>query len=491
MTQPSPVPAPVRLSRRGLLQGAGVLGAGALLGAGPARAGVPTLIARAGEPVAKNLIFMVADGMSAGVPALADHLGRYTGKGLTHLTRLAMGKGVHRSFCSTHCADGVVTDSAAASSAWSTGVKHRTGTLCQTPDGQAMTPLLVRAKQAGKRVGCVTTTSITHATPAGWYASHPSRDAEKDIGAQLLQRDVDVALGGGARFFDPGLATSNGLHVVRTRDELLKLGASAEPGARAGRVLGLFNSKHLSMVLDRQPHEPTLTEMAAFALERLSAGGSGFVLQIEGGRVDHAAHKNDAAGLVSDFREFDAAVAHVVEWVGGRSDTLLVITTDHATANPGSTFYGQRGIDGLRRLADAKHALEWAFAGVPAGPEASPARQAEVLAQRVREAVGVSLGGEAQKALARSMDLRVSEDNVPADGSVGVDPFSAQCVVECVLGSLLANELGVAFISPNHTSDHVELLALGAGAHTLPTFQDNTATHDWMTGLLQIARAPE
>lgn len=486
-------PAP-SLSRRGVLKAAGILGAGAALGAAPALGrgvGAPAYVRRVGGPAARNLVFMVADGMSSGVPALGDHLGRYTGKGLSALTRLSMGKGVYRAQCSTHCADGVVTDSAAASAAWSTGVKHRTGTLCLTGDGQRLTPLLVRAKQGGRRVGCVTTTTITHATPAGWYASHASRDAEREIGAQLLERDIDVALGGGARYFASDLASTAGRHVVRTRDELAKVTAGSE------RVLGLFSSKHLSMTLDREPHEPTLSEMAMFALERLStaAGGGGFVLQIEGGRVDHAAHKNDAAGLVTDFRAFDETVARVVEWVRARNDTLLIITTDHATANPGSTFYGQRGIDGLRRLAEAKHSLEWAFAGVPVreddGRAASPARQAEVLAQRVKEAVGIALGSEAQRALTRSMDQRAGEDNVAAGQSVGVDPFSAQCVVECVLGSLLANELGVAFISPNHTSDHVELLALGPGAETLPTFQDNTATHDWMTGLLEIARAPE
>src|SRR5690606_13249345 len=141
----------------------------------------------------------------------------------------------------------------------------------------------------------VTTTRITHATPAAFIANVPDRGREDDVARQMLERGVDVALGGGARHFAPErLAAQRGLRVVRTRDELLGLDAAPGP------VLGLFARSHMPYTLDRSESEPTLAEMARAALERLERHGGGFIVQIEGGRVDQAAHNNDAGAMVAD-----------------------------------------------------------------------------------------------------------------------------------------------------------------------------------------------
>lgn len=437
-------------------------------------AGAPALVRRPGDAPARNLIFLVADGMSAGACTLVDQFGRYSGSGHSAMTRLSLQGHVRRAISSTHSATAAVTDSAAASSAWSTGIKHPDGSLCVLGDGHLPTPLLMKAKEAGKRTGCVTTTTITHATPAAWYANVPDRDLEKEIGEQLLERRLDVALGGGAKFFEerPEAGRPH-LRVLRTLDELASEPTRPAPGAPA-HVLGIFSRGHVPMVLDRPAAQPSLLQMAEFAVRRLNAlgGDSGFVLQIEAGRVDHAAHRNDPMSLLREMQEFDRVVAWAAEWTMARTDTLLILTTDHGTANPGLTLYGQDGVEALRRLGDAKRSMDWVLSQAP--EKAQPPEAADAIVRALKDATGIDVGARGASVLRKA--LRKEQP----------DPFPKRNLPECIVGSLLAEHVGVSWVSPNHTSDHVQLLAIGAGADTLPTFQDNTATHDWMVERLRL-----
>src|SRR5690606_36379424 len=121
------------------------------------------------------------------------------------------------------------------------------GAVNITPDGVKHEPILVTAKKAGLATGLVTTTRVTHATPAGFIGNAPSRSMEREIAVQMLDRRVDVMLGGGERYFGAEtLAPHADLAVVRSRDELLA--ASPEVGtgrADAGRLLGIFARDHV------------------------------------------------------------------------------------------------------------------------------------------------------------------------------------------------------------------------------------------------------
>ncbi len=476
-------PSSIGLSRRRLLQaGIATLGAGAALWPGVARAQPDAPAAPSAQPpapakarTAKNLIFMVADGMSTGALSIADLYGRYTGRGPTHWTRLARTPQARVSMMSTFSADSAVTDSAAASAAWSTGIKHLNRVMGFSPSGDELVPLLIRAKAGGKVVGCVTTTSITHATPAGWYCNIDNRDKEPIIAEQLLAREIDVALGGGSKFFADNFEAANPrVKVVRTRDELKAvIDGTASQGQR---LLGLFNSGHMSMKLDRSPTEPGLLDMTKAAIARLNAiQTDGFVLQVEGGRVDHAGHTNDAASLVADLLEFDDTIAHVAQWVAQRDDTLLIVTTDHATANPGITIYGREGIDGLRKLKRAKHSIEWIFAQVDAAKYPDKAAHAEAIVATTKLALDIDLGDAGRATLTAALS------------GTPVDPFVPRNKLASVLGSLIANQVGVSWISPDHSGDMVNLMALGAGSRDMPGMIDNTELHDFLVKQLAIA----
>lgn len=464
------------VSRRNLLLGgsaAGLLGiAGFAGGSQPSTPVVrPPRGGRSGR--AKNIIMLVSDGMSMGTLTLGDYFLREQGSGSgsgSAWLKLLNDPAVRTGLCSTGSANGPVTDSAASATAWSVGSKANNGAIGVLPDGSEPMPMLIRAKQAGKAVGVVTTTRVTHATPAAFYANTPDRNREDIIAAQMFERELDVVLGGGARYGRPHFddARAKGYEVVEDRDALL----AADPSKR---IIGLFKNGHMPYVLDREAKHPSLPEMSRAALDRLDRGPNGFVLQIEAGRVDHAAHANDAASLVADQIEFERTIELVRRWAAGRDDTLVIVTTDHGNANPGCAFYGQSGIDKLATLASVRHSFGFFFDELERQAEAD-GMTPEIIGAVARQSFAVELSEAEIDVLKRRLV-----------GNERVDPFGPANNELAVLGSVLANHVGVSFMSVHHTSDHVLASAFGPGSEALPGFHDNTELYGVMVEALGLS----
>ncbi|MBX3390170.1 MAG: alkaline phosphatase [Phycisphaeraceae bacterium] len=476
------------LDRRGFLG----LSLGSAAGLAAASAFAPGL-ARARQPVrtapssaaktAHNVIFMVSDGMSFGTLSLAEIACRVRHAKQTSWIDFWGREGARRSVMRTSSADSLVTDSSAASSAWGTGVHINNEAVNFTPDGKTPTPILVQAAQNGKATGLVTTTRVTHATPAGFIANHPSRNAEGEIARQIIERRVDVTLGGGSKFFPEALlATRTDLKVLRSRSDFEDY--SKTLGAEApGPVLGLFEKSHLRYECERDNIDPSLAEMTTLALSQLSRHSNGFVLQIEGGRVDHAAHANDAGTLIGEQLAFDRALGAVLAWIENRDDTLLIVTTDHGNGNPGLTVYGPESYRGIESLAHTRHSFDWVFSQLGLKLEYDDPVVHEVITGQdrvgsiVREATGVELGREEIAAFVGALR--------------GQNPqlFEPMSRASSVLGSCLANHFGIGFVSPNHTADFVELTALGPGSERIAPFIDNIELHGVMTEALDLRPA--
>lgn len=294
-------------------------------------AALHTAALAAGTP--RNIILFIGDGMGlAQVTAARISLGHPNAS-------LAMDSMRYAALVKTHSADvegssGVITDSAAAATAMATGHKTKNGMLGVLPDGRSVRSILEAARSQGRSTGLVTTVTITHATPAGFAAKVASRGDEAEIAVQLLERRVDVLLGGGEAFFLPQSAAGSkrkddrnlldearaaGYRVVRTREELA--------GATDGRILGLFHPSYLQ----GSAAEPSLAEMTQAALRVLSRNRKGFFLMVEGGQIDGACHANDAPAAVKQTLEFDAAVAVGLEFARKHGDTLVIVTADHET----------------------------------------------------------------------------------------------------------------------------------------------------------------
>ena len=313
-----------------------------LAGAGPA-----------GAAKSRGVILFLGDGMgTATVTAARIHKGFLEGKEPPASGVLALDTAVRGATVRTYAADCMITDSAAGITAYSTGHKTINGALAAKPrlDGRVDTlqTVLELAEARGMSTGLVTTTTITHATPAGFYAHTLFREREIDIalaaipgtGNRRLGDGIDVLMGGGRSFWLPkdvetGVREDSrnlieemsraGYTAVGTRTEL-------EAARQAGKkkILGLFGPSHLEYEADRPrtaPQQPTLTEMTRAAIEVLSRNPKGFFLLVEGGRIDHALHSNNAYRAVMDMLEFDRAIAATLKMVG--KESVIIVTADH------------------------------------------------------------------------------------------------------------------------------------------------------------------
>ncbi|MGI6774306.1 alkaline phosphatase [Acetomicrobium sp.] len=286
------------------------------------------------EAMPKNIILMIGDGM--GFSQLT--LGRLA-KGSLAIEECPVGGAM-----TTHPlpSSGVITDSAAAGTALATGYKTDNGIISQTPEGKALYTVLENARDKGKATGLVTTTRITHATPAVFAAHIDDRDNENAIAEQLVNADVNVLLGGGLRHFIPEghegskrnddrnlvkEMESKGYAFAKDRQGLLDVTSKDE-----GKILGLFKGSHMSYELDRDvKKEPSIAEMTKAALEILSKDQEGFFLMVEGGRIDHASHANDTPTTMTDMMAFDEAVKAALDFAKMDGNTLVIVTADHAT----------------------------------------------------------------------------------------------------------------------------------------------------------------
>ncbi len=419
----------------------------------------------------KNIIFMVSDGMSHGTLNMADLLLQRKEGRPSNWIQLYREQKARRAYMDTASANSMVTDSAAGSSAWGGGVRVNNGALNIGPDGTAHKPILQKFKDGGKAVGCVTTVPITHATPAGFSVSTKKRDSQEEIATIYLDLKFDVMMGGGTEFFSADKRKDgrdlfaefarNGIQVARTRAEMQNL-KSGTP------VLGVFHEDGLPYALDHASDSgllttiPTLAEMTHKAIEQLSKNPNGFVLQVEGGKVDWAAHANDLAALVYDQIAFDDAVGVAIAFAEKNEDTLVIITTDHGNSSPG-LIKSSKVDESFDKVQKFKYTNEWVLNGI------RKTDTPQQIIDRLYEAQGTAITKEeASELLAHYSDL----DNEGIYNAYKL-PFKR-------LGQIQQNYTSVGWSGMDHTGEFVELAMFGPGSEALPPFVKNTDLHNFM-----------
>jgi alkaline phosphatase len=440
------------IARRDWLKAATLGGAAAVLAG--SRASAET----AGTPAKKvrGVVFMVSDGMSPGVLTLAESFSQLTRKKGTEWWSLLNNRSAARGLMDTASANSMVTDSAAAATAWGGGQRVNNGTINFSPDGKEITPIARLLGKNGTRTGLVTTATVTHATPAGFAAAVEKRADEELIAPQYLGA-VDIILGGGAEFFNKSdradkrdLAadfTNAGYGVVGTRDALL--------ASREEKLLGVFTRDHLPFSIDRSHNPemaarvPTLAEMAGAALTRFLSGEKPFLLQVEGARIDHAAHLNDIGALLHDQLAFDDAVAAVRALIGAREDILLVVTSDHGNANPGLNGMGKTYDESTQRFAKIVH-FKASHERLLAEWEKMKGQSAEQVTRLVRSYLDFTLKPEQAEAL-----FQIVRDHPVIQWN---DQFGKP---EGLLGQFAGNHTGIGWTGTTHTSDPTLISALG------------------------------
>lgn len=434
----------------------------------------------------RNVIFMVSDGMSTGVPSLADPFAEQTRGRQTNWSRLMRDGDAKHGQLSTRSLNSLVTDSAAASSAWGSGSRVNNGALNVLPDGTKLVPLATLLVNHGKRVGLVTTDVMPGATPAGFAAVSPSRHAYEDIATQL-QGSVDVLMGGGLRYFDP-LARTDQLDLLGSyqKDDYQLLterkAVLGRPSSRETRVLGLFADMQMPYTIDHlqsaklRKSTPTLAEMTRFALQSLDMKRDGFFIMIEGARIDHACHANDAATMMWEQLAFDDAVGEAMSFIENRDDTLLVVTSDHGNANPGLCGMGSAYSEStacFEKLAKARasftathHELE----------QLAKQQDLHRLAKTIEATFGVKLHDDEIKQVGKAL----------ADNKLEGEIWQQERTWFGALSQALANHTGMSFNGRTHTADQVILSATGPGAQAFNGLHEHPEVFAILTDLFGV-----
>ncbi|UMB52902.1 alkaline phosphatase [Lutibacter sp. A64] len=427
---------------------------------------------------AKNIIILVSDGMSTGTLNMADlYLSRKTGKGSNWL-QLYKDNKVNRALMDMASASSIVTDSAAASSSWGGGFRINNGSLNVGPNGEEHLPIWQKFKKAGKMAGCVTTVPITHATPAGFCVNSKSRNDQEGIAKKYLAQKFDVMMGGGNNYFSAESRKDKvdmyqkfklgGYQVVKTRNEMLNA-TNNQP------ILGVFNNDGLPYTADRNNNKelaqkiPTLGEMTQKAIDVMKNNKEGFVLQVEAGKVDWAAHGNDIAGLIYDQTAHDEAVKVAIDFAEKDKNTLVIITTDHGNANPG-VIYGKNANKQFDSIQNYKHTNDWILNGF--GNETSISQ----IKERIEYANNFEVTDDEAKLLLSYYTSIKAENGLYNYKHL---PFNE-------LAKIQKKHNSVGWISMQHSADYVELAMYGPGSELLKPYIKNTDLHYLMLEAAEV-----
>jgi alkaline phosphatase len=267
----------------------------------------------------KNVIMMIGDGMG-----VAHIYAGYTANG----GHLFLDNFRQIGFSKTQSANNYITDSAAGGTALSTGQKTYNGAIGVNTDTVAIKTVLEMAEGKGLATGLVSTSAITHATPASYIAHQGSRGSYEDIAADFMKTDIDVFIGGGYKHFaerkDKRDLTkelqANGYQVLRNPEDIYKV--------KSGKLAGLTADEHNDVFPKRQISLPLSTQTA---LNILNQNKKGFFIMIEGSQIDWGAHQNNTIYVVNEMLDFDRTIGKALEFAAKDGETLIVVTADHET----------------------------------------------------------------------------------------------------------------------------------------------------------------
>ncbi|GAA5337573.1 alkaline phosphatase [Thermus antranikianii] len=450
------------MQRRDILKGGLAIGTLALLPKGRAQ-GAPQNAPSLGRRY-RNLIVFVYDGFSWEDYAIAQAYARRRQGRVLALEKLL----AHypNGLINTSSLTSYVTESSAAGNAFSCGVKTVNGGLAVHADGTPLKPFFAAAKEVGKAVGLVTTTTVTHATPASFVISNRDRNAEERIAEQYLEFGAEVYLGGGDRFFNPekrkdrkdlyGAFAQAGYGVVRTLEDLARSNAS--------KLLGVFSDSHVAYEVDRRfqgVKVPSLKEMVLAALPRLASYRQGFVLQVEAGRIDHANHLNDPAATLWDVLAADEALEALTAFVDKNPDTLLILVSDHATGTGALYGTGQSYLEssvGLDLLEGQKASFEHMLRTLGNNPDAGQVKEA------FRAMKGVVLDDAEAQMVVEAIVKRVYR---PDGVRYGIQPSNTLSWAMVQKDPRKPDRPNIGWNSGQHTASPVTLLLYGHGLRFL------------------------
>ncbi|WHH60280.1 alkaline phosphatase [Petroclostridium sp. X23] len=453
---------------------------------------IPAGTGLAASKAPKYVFYFIGDGLGAAQRQVAEfYLQEKNGD---KNTKLLMNTFPVAGINTTHSSDTLVTDSAAAGTALATGMKTNNGIISMLPDGTRTKTLMETAEEKGMGTGLISTTRITHATPAAFASHNVNRDNENEIAEDIAASGVDFIAGGGFRHFVPqnwqwgkskrkddrNLLTemlNKGYNVFTTMDDTQSFLNFTPKGKQ--KVVALLNDTHIPYDIDRINSNldvPTLAQMTQKGIDVLSKYEKGFFMMIEGGRIDHACHANDAAGSILDTLAFDESVKSAYDfYLKHPNDTLIVIVGDHETGGLGLGF-GKNYFLKLDELFDAKVSVEDVLS-YGNGAYKKGANREEYF-KYLEQNLGLDNLTDAEKAsIIKAMDLVDSE--VKSDASYGSYNQVAIAATHAV-----SERANLQWTTYAHSGTAIPMSAIGVGATNFGGYKDNTEIAKAMAELM-------
>lgn len=281
--------------------------------------------AQEGNPP-ENIILLIGDGM--GINYVAAQILSDSSNPFIKFTSIGLSI--------TRSANNIVTESAAGATALATGFPTANGHLSVDHQGNILDTILEIAESKNKSTGLVVTSSITNATPAAFYAHFSSRYLETQIAEQLINKNIDVIIGGGTDFFLPkGLGgkredqinlldslSSRGYSVLNSYEDLKEICSKTN----SGKIIGLLDKDGLPKSKERNY---SLADLTKIALTNLSRSEKGFFLMVEGSQIDWAGHDKNQDYLLSEMTDFSSSIKQALEFAEANKNTLVIVTADH------------------------------------------------------------------------------------------------------------------------------------------------------------------
>ena len=423
------------------------------------------------EKKVKNIILMIPDGTSLSAVSAARWYQRYNSPEKTNLN-------IDPYICGTiltYSSNAPIGDSAPTTSAYMTGYPSRVGYVSTYPvadpendivptnPDMAYQPLMTVWEAArltqNKAVGLVFTCEFPHATPADCMSHSYNRGKYDWIAPQMAHNQIDVVIGGGNKFLSKEMETylkENDYTVVR--DDLNKFKSHSQ-----GKLWALFNNTDMSYDIDRDPSkEPSIAEMTQKAIQMLSQNKEGFVLMVEGSKVDWAAHANDAAAIITEFLAFDEACGVALDFAKKDGETLVVIVPDHGNSgiSIGSAKCSNYSSLTKEQLFGPVSQFKTSVDGLISQLKDTPPTQ---LKEKVLELTGIEISEEEYKTLLQCKDYNQS--------SLTNEERMYGSSMSKIVAKMLDDNTCFGFTTGGHTGEEV-FLAVYA-----PTFEQKLTGH--------------
>ena len=459
---------------------------------------------------AKYIFFFIGDGMGLAQRNAAEIYLASTKEGLApESVKLTMNSFPAQGMSTTYAADRLITGSAAAATALATGHKTNIGVLSMDPTKTMNFKTMAEmAKEKGMKVGIISSVSIDHATPAGFYAHQPSRNNYYEIEIDLANSNFDYFGGGG--FKKPNgpkgdqpsafeIVRANGYTVVNSRAEFDRL----SPGV--GKVLAidpfLDSSKALYYEIDRNDEMISLAEYTRKGIELLD-NPNGFFIMVEGGKIDWACHANDATSAIIDTLAFDKAINEAVKFYREHpKETLIVVTGDHECGGMTIGFAGTHYESFFEKIQHQQMSYiefnkilqEYKETHTPDNakfedliPVIQDSFGLIVLSDKERTQLEVEKSESAKQKLSMvladyeiqmikdAFQMSMMEKEVRSKDEQTYLIYGGYEPITVALTHLLNQKAGIGWTSYSHTGVPVPVSAIGVGSSTFNGYYDNT-----------------